>query len=120
MITFKPCKAIRPTRDKAYLMASRSYVSYSEEHLINLKEILLKEVTPVEYTPKFVTNKKAKFVYGSDKHIGALTKLDSIYKNKYDREVMKDRIVTKTIENIDSGKKTLKITLLLNQTKTRI
>ena len=35
MITFKPFKAIRPTRDKAYLMASRSYVSYSEEHLIN-------------------------------------------------------------------------------------
>lgn len=33
MITVKPFKAIRPTRDKAYLLASRSYVSYSDAHL---------------------------------------------------------------------------------------
>lgn len=33
MITVKPFKAIRPTRDKAYLVASRSYVSYSDESL---------------------------------------------------------------------------------------
>lgn len=31
MITIKPFRAIRPTRDKAYLIASRSYVSYSED-----------------------------------------------------------------------------------------
>ncbi len=28
-----PFKAVRPTRDKAYLVATRSYISYSEEHL---------------------------------------------------------------------------------------
>lgn len=33
MITVKPFKAIRPTRDKAYLVATRSYVSYTEEAL---------------------------------------------------------------------------------------
>jgi uncharacterized protein (DUF1015 family) len=33
MITIKPFKAIRPTRDKAYLLASRSYVSYTDEEL---------------------------------------------------------------------------------------
>lgn len=33
MITIKPFKAIRPTRDKAYLLATRSYVSYSDEEL---------------------------------------------------------------------------------------
>ena len=33
MISIKPFKAIRPTRDKAYLVATRSYVSYSNEEL---------------------------------------------------------------------------------------
>lgn len=33
MIKIKPFKAVRPTRDKAYLVASRSYLSYSEETL---------------------------------------------------------------------------------------
>ena len=64
---------------------------HSEEHLETLKELLVKEVSPIEYTPSLASNGKAHFVYGSDKHIGALTKLDSIYKNKYDREVMRER-----------------------------
>lgn len=33
MISLKPFKAIRPTRDKAYLVATRSYLSYTEEEL---------------------------------------------------------------------------------------
>ena len=33
MAIIKGFKAIRPTRDKAYLVASRSYVTYSEETL---------------------------------------------------------------------------------------
>ena len=33
MITIKPFKAVRPTRDKAYLVATRSYVSYTKEEL---------------------------------------------------------------------------------------
>jgi uncharacterized protein (DUF1015 family) len=33
MISIKPFKAIRPPRDKAYLVATRSYLSYSEEEL---------------------------------------------------------------------------------------
>lgn len=33
MISIKPFKAIRPTRDKAPLVASRSYVTYSDEEL---------------------------------------------------------------------------------------
>ncbi|MDZ7847760.1 MAG: DUF1015 domain-containing protein [Owenweeksia sp.] len=35
MINIKPFKAIRPTRDKAYLVATRSYLSYSDEVLEN-------------------------------------------------------------------------------------
>jgi uncharacterized protein (DUF1015 family) len=30
MPTFIPFKAVRPTRDKAYLVATRSYLSYSD------------------------------------------------------------------------------------------
>lgn len=33
MITVKPFQAVRPTRDKAYLLATRSYVSYTNEEL---------------------------------------------------------------------------------------
>ncbi len=33
MIRIKPFKAIRPPRDKAYLVATRSYLSYNEEEL---------------------------------------------------------------------------------------
>ena len=33
MISVKPFKALRPTRDKAYLVATRSYVSYSDTRL---------------------------------------------------------------------------------------
>lgn len=33
MITLKPFKAVRPTRDKAHLVASRSYVSYTPREL---------------------------------------------------------------------------------------
>ena len=34
MVYIKPFRAIRPTRDKASLVASRSYVSYSKKSLI--------------------------------------------------------------------------------------
>ena len=33
MASVQPFKAIRPTRDKANLVASRSYLSYSDETL---------------------------------------------------------------------------------------
>jgi hypothetical protein len=76
---------------------------YEEKHTESLKDLLLKEITPIEYNPSIIHNDKAHFVYGSDKHIGALTKLDSIYQNKYDREVMRERIVINTIKNIEES-----------------
>ena len=33
MATIRPFKAIRPTRDKVHLLASRSYLTYSDETL---------------------------------------------------------------------------------------
>lgn len=38
------------------------------------------------------TNNKALFVYMSDKHIGAMTKSDSVYQNDYDRIVFGERL----------------------------
>ena len=38
MITVKPFKAVRPTRDKAYLLATRSYMTYTNDELIDKLE----------------------------------------------------------------------------------
>ncbi len=76
---------------------------YEEEHLDKLKELLSKEINPVKYRLPETTNDKALFIYGSDKHIGALTKEDSIYTNKYDRDVMRQRIVIKTLNTIQEN-----------------
>lgn len=73
---------------------------YQEEHLNNLKEILTKELNPIPYIEPETTNDKALFIYGSDKHIGALTKEDSIYTNKYDKKEMRQRIVISTLSSI--------------------
>ena len=53
MIKINPFQAIRPTRDKAYLVASRSYLSYSEttlrEKLLNNPYTFLQVINP-EYS----------------------------------------------------------------------
>ena len=73
---------------------------FEQEHLDTLKEILTKELNPVFIRTPEVINDKALFIYGSDKHIGALTKENSIYTNKYDREEMRKRIVIQTLNTI--------------------
>lgn len=76
---------------------------YEEEHLEKLKEILTKEIEPQSYNTKSNSSeKKALFIYGSDKHIGALTKENSIYSNKYDKEEIKKRIVDCTLSEIEN------------------
>jgi len=57
-------------------------------HLEALRDILSAEITPYTRKPKKSLRKpkKALFLYFSDRHIGALTKDNSIYTNKYDYE----------------------------------
>jgi len=74
--------------------------SFDEEHLDKLESIL-KDITPSEYKYNKTHTNKAVFIYGSDKHIGALTKADSIYTNKYDREEIKRRLITGTLDQIE-------------------
>lgn len=84
----------------AWIKLKRKEKMFEQEHLDTLKEILTKELNPVFIKTPEVINDKALFIYGSDKHIGALTKEDSIYTNKYDREEMRQRIVIQTLKQI--------------------
>jgi len=87
----------------AWIKLKKKEKIYEEEHLDKLTELLKKELNPIKYRQPETTNDKALFIYGSDKHIGALTKEDSIYTNKYDREVMRQRIVIKTLAIIQDN-----------------
>lgn len=48
-------------------------------------------------------NDKALFVYMSDKHIGAMTKSDSMYSNEYNREIFKERLNKVYLKIADSA-----------------
>jgi len=76
---------------------------YTEEHLQKLKELLIENIHPQQYNPVIEVNEKALFIYTSDKHIGALTKEDSIYINRYDKQEMRKRIVVATLNIIDKA-----------------
>ena len=83
MINIKPFKAVRPTRDKAYLVASRSYLSYSDttlrEKLLNNPYTFLHIINP-EYssnTPLLAGIEKYKMVrakYNEFKDNGTLVR----------------------------------------------
>jgi len=74
-------------------------------------EDLLNDLSTVLITDNIVpyvvvqqeSNKKALFVYLSDKHIGAMTKSDAMYDNVYNKEVFRDRLTqvyTKILETV--------------------
>jgi len=60
MANIKAFKAVRPTRDKAYLVASRSYLSYSEntlrEKLLNNPYTFLHIINPEHSSNSPLTN----------------------------------------------------------------
>jgi hypothetical protein len=76
---------------------------YEENHLESLRKILREEVIPfdLDETKKLsLAGNKSLMIYGSDKHIGALTKESSIYTNKYDYDVMKNRLVDQIVKEV--------------------
>jgi len=85
----------------AWFKLKRKENFYTEKHLEKLKQILLKEVKPFYYDSELEHNNKGLFIYGSDKHIGALTKENSIYTNKYNKEEIINRIFKSTISEIE-------------------
>lgn len=62
-------------------------------------EFNLTEITPFYIEKKEVDKERAMVVYLSDQHVGAHTEEDSIYENRYDEEVFRQRMA-KTIEDI--------------------
>lgn len=74
----------------------------TKEHNQSLLELLKKEISPVEYNPQNpdILNHKSLFLYTSDKHIGALTKENSVYKNQYDRLEIKKRLVSFLLQEV--------------------
>lgn len=84
----------------AWTKLKRKEKSFDEEHLDKLESIL-KTIKPVDYKFQKDYSNKGIFIYGSDKHIGALTKVDSIYKNNYDREEIKRRLIKATLDEIE-------------------
>jgi len=71
-----------------------------EKHYDDLTERLKAVIEPVEIVTPSNHNEKSLVIYGSDKHIGALTKESSMYTNKYDRAEMRNRIVINTLIEI--------------------
>ena len=71
MATIKPFKAIRPTRDKVHLVASRSYLSYSkktlEEKLDNNPYTFLHIINPKSKNKK-IKNEEERFIETKKKY----------------------------------------------------
>ena len=88
----------------AWMKMKKKENFFAEDHIEILREILTKEIEPVHIKKPLITNTKGCFVYGSDKHIGALTKINSVYKNKYDREEMKRRLVQLIMYDLERKK----------------
>ena len=87
----------------AWFKLKRKEKYLDKEHQEELVKLLTNIITPIKYIPPSQNNDKALFVIGSDKHIGALTKEDSVYTNKYDKETMKQRIVINTLMSIQKN-----------------
>lgn len=77
---------------------------YTEKHINNIRKILTKKIEAIEYN---IPNKQVEdigvFIYTSDKHIGAKTKKDSIYKNSYDKNEIRKRIVIQVLSEISKN-----------------
>ncbi len=64
-----------------------------EYYFSSLSERLCSTIPPI-YIKRKVDNEKSLFLYTSDKHIGALTKKSSIYKNDYTAEIFRNRLLS--------------------------
>jgi hypothetical protein len=87
----------------AWMKYKKKEEIFNDSHCQDLKKLLETSIKaePYEIPDTWSKIEKGLFVYTSDKHIGALTKENSVYTNKYDREEMRERIVVKTLETIE-------------------
>jgi len=85
-----------------WLKLVRKNLAFDTKHLEDLTEMLKKEIQPLEQRQDFMSTivPRGLFIYGSDKHIGAITKNNSNYKNEYTKEEIKKRIINATLDII--------------------
>ncbi len=74
-------------RNKTDLIVLEEYSNYIIQSFKNS----VKDLSPINIKPVKVDNKRALFLYTSDKHIGAKTGKASMYENTYNPEVVKKR-----------------------------
>jgi hypothetical protein len=63
-----------------------------EEQLESIRASFKDVIQPIKIDVKEKDNRKALFIYTSDKHVGAKTSSDSLYLNEYNAEVFKERL----------------------------
>lgn len=87
----------------AWLKYKKKDQIFTKDHVKSLSKILIKDIKPLQYnfTEKYID--KALFIYTSDKHIGALTKEDSIYSNLYNEKEIRKRLLNKILDSIEEN-----------------
>jgi hypothetical protein len=84
-----------------WLKGKRKENILADDHIKELVSMMKEVITPQDKPqPQPISTPRGLFIYGADKHIGALTKKDSIYTNDYDRDEIEKRLVYKTLRNI--------------------
>ena len=116
MITVKPFQAIRPTRDKAYLLASRSYVSYSERrlfHKLNNNPFTFLHVINPDYHQEVKLDGTEKYKAVREKfeefnHLGYFTQDDKpsfyIYQQQAENHVFTGIIGAVAVDDYNEGR----------------
>jgi len=87
------------TNGGAWVKYEKKETLFNEDHLEKLAR-MLNMTTVINQAPSPPFNNKILCVYLADEHIGALTKEQSIYTNKYTKEEIEDRIVRRLVEVI--------------------
>lgn len=68
------------------------YEKSLQEQFLNLETIIRSTSEPIVLTKTDLTDKKALFVYTSDRHLGAANLDTSLYDNEYNEDVYKERL----------------------------
>lgn len=84
-----------------YKMKESAKSLFTTENIEKLRKIFREDIKPIDKKPDNIIKEQfGVFIYGSDKHIGAFTKNESIYKNNYDVDEIENRLVYNTLTEI--------------------
>lgn len=90
-----------PFSDKAWITYSKDMPALTKEFLDSLAKQLKKDIEPVNIKRPPEYSERSLLLYGADKHIGALTLDNSIYRNDYDKDEIQRRLLVAPLEFIE-------------------